>query len=77
MMIKGVIVMVLPIPSRELGSVIAIYPIIPVAMIIKIAIVIAVMRMSCSLSFCDIWLFLSKAFSMYASGAGYLSKFVK
>lgn len=77
MMIKGVIVMVLPIPSRELGSVIAIYPIIPVAMIIKIAIVIAVMRMSRSLSFCDILLFLSKAVSVDASGAGYVSKFVK
>lgn len=77
MMIKGVIVMVLPIPSRELGSVIAIYPITPVAIIIKIAIVIAVMRMSCSLSFCDIWLFLSKAFSMYAPCSGYVSKFVK
>lgn len=42
-----------PIPDRELGSVIAIYPVIPAVMMIKIATVIAVMRMSFSLSCCD------------------------
>lgn len=77
MAINGIIVIVLLIPSRELGSVIAIYPVIPAVMIIKIAMVIATMRMSCSLSFCDMWLALSKAVSMYTASAGYVSEFVK
>lgn len=44
---------VVPIPVRELGSVIAMYPVIPAAMIIKSATTIAAMRMSFSFSCCD------------------------
>lgn len=45
-----------PIPFRELGSVIAIYPVIPATIIIKIATVMVAMRMSFSLSCCDMLL---------------------
>ena len=42
---------VAPIPSRELGSVMAIYPVIPAVMTIKNATTIAAMRINFSSSF--------------------------